>query len=74
MVEHRRPVVSRVPGDLGWRVNLDRHDLGYPVALDEYNETTDSATVSAAIISALDVCEDKRVANVVAFDLSCRDY
>lgn len=65
------PVFALVPGDLGRRVDFDGHDLGDTTALEDDDEGTDTAALSASFLAALDICEDMRIADVVArYDVS----
>ena len=68
------PVFALVPRDLGRRVDFDGHDLRDTTALKDDDEGTNSSALSAAFLTALDVCENVRIADVVAGDDVCCGY
>lgn len=74
MVQDTSPVVARVPGDFGWRVHLDGHDLADPSALDDDDSRPDPAVLSTPFLAALDIGDDQRIADVGSRNnVSCRD-
>ena len=58
------PVITRVPSDFGRWVDLDRHNLGGGAALNNDNKSTDAAVLSAALLSALNVCDDEWIPDI----------
>lgn len=68
MVEDLRPIFPAVPGDLGRRVDLHRHNLGDTAALENDDEGTDTAALAAALLSSLDVSDDEGIPDICAWD------
>ena len=66
VVEYGWPIVPRIPGDLCWRVDFYRHDLGDTSALNDDNEGTDTAALAAALLSSLDISDDKGIPDIVS--------
>jgi len=64
VVQDVRPVVPRVPGDFGWGVDLDGHDLADPSALDDDHSGPDSTVVSTPFLASLDIGNDKRITDI----------
>lgn len=64
MLQDACPVVARVPGDFGWGVDLDGHDLADPSALDDDDSRSDAAVVSTPLLAAPDVINDEWVADI----------
>jgi hypothetical protein len=60
--EHVRPIIPLVPRDLRGRIDLDRHHLAHGAALDQHDRGADPACASAALLAALDISRDERVA------------
>lgn len=62
--ERRLPVAALVPGNLRRRVNLYWHHLRRWATLDNDNQCSDAAISPAALLTALDICSHKRVADI----------
>jgi len=74
VVQDASPVVARVPGDFGRRVDLDGHDLADPPTLDDDHGRPDPPVVSTPLLAALNVGDDQRIADVGSRnDVSGRD-
>lgn len=73
MMKNGSPILPGVPCNFRWRVDLDRHHLRYPCALNKDNKRADTSVMPTAVISSLNVRKDKRVANITSFDDPCRD-
>lgn len=74
MREYLSPVVAGVPTDLSGWVNLNGHNLRGAAALDDNDECTDAAILSAALFATLNVGNDKRIADVGSWnDVCCSD-
>jgi hypothetical protein len=74
MREYLRPVVAGVPTDFSGWVHLNGHNLRGAAALDDDDECTDAAVLSAALFATLNVGDDKRITDVCSWnDMCCSD-
>ena len=64
MSEDFGPVIARIPRDFSRWVDFDRYDLGSGAALNDDNESTNAAVLSAAFLSALNVGDDEWIPDI----------
>jgi hypothetical protein len=62
--EYLGPVIARIPGDFSRWINFDRYNLGSGAALNDDNKSTNSAVLSAALLSALNVGDDEWIPDI----------
>lgn len=61
MGENICPIISAIPSDFAWRVDLHRHDLADGAALDKDDTRADTPILSTAIFTSLDISSHKRI-------------
>jgi len=62
------PIITAIPGNLGRWVDLDRHDLRSPSALDDDHQCSETSGLPASLLASLDIFNDEWVADVGAGD------
>lgn len=70
MFQHLLPVLSGIPRDFTWWVNLDGHDLADTTALHEDDEGADATTFSASVLAPIDVGGNE---GIMGSDVGTRD-